>query len=170
MADETTPLLPELARSLRVLGTPNDAASEAAHAAIFGPLLGARARAARSDAEGALTAFKGEVLINRILAHVHSAAVGGFIEPARGRARDAAARELLNPLLASLTELDRIAMTIPVAAATTSEPWTRWVDQLRVVFSAADAACGGLASLLSEPAEAPSARRWFGRSSEEDGR
>ncbi|MDB4887211.1 MAG: hypothetical protein JWN79_2649, partial [Gemmatimonadetes bacterium] len=43
MPDDARPLLPELARSLRTLGRPDDAATEAAHAVVFVPLLDARA-------------------------------------------------------------------------------------------------------------------------------
>ncbi|NUO95869.1 MAG: hypothetical protein HOQ14_15400, partial [Gemmatimonadaceae bacterium] len=42
-------LLPELARSLRSFGAPRDAAGDAAHEAIFAPLLEARARAELGD-------------------------------------------------------------------------------------------------------------------------
>src|SRR4051812_7302459 len=163
MAD-VGPLLPELARSLRVLGTPRDAGAEAAHAAVFGPLLGARARASRGDANAALAALKGEALSARIAALVGSAATGGLVEPARGRARAAEARELLNPLMEAFRELDRIAVEIPLAAATESPAWSRWVEQLRRVFAAADEACGALGRLLAEEAEPPRRRGWFGGS------
>ena len=164
MADEAPPLLPELARSLRILGTlRDDAAAESAHKAVFGPLLDARARASRSDANGAVAALRGAALSARIVAQANTVIAAGISEPARVRARQAAAKELLQPLLAALTELDRLG---PHAEG----EWLRWVDQLRVVFSAADDACGALARLLSDEGEPSPPRRWFGRSSEEDGR
>ena len=42
-------VLPELARSLRAFGAPRDAAGDAAHDAVFAPLLEARARAELGD-------------------------------------------------------------------------------------------------------------------------
>ena len=162
MADETPPLLPELARSLRILGAlRDDAAAEAAHGAVFGPLLDARARASRGDADGALAALRGAALAARITAQVNIATAANITEPARVRARQAAAKELIQPLLAALAQLDRV---VPRA----EDEWQRWVDQLRVVFSAGDDACGALAQLLSEEGEPPRPRRWFGRSSEDE--
>jgi hypothetical protein len=156
-------LLPELARSLRVFGAPRDAASEAAHSAVFTPLLDARARAATGDVEVALSALRGEALAVRIEARVADAAEAGEGDPARARARGARARELLEPLRTELRALDALAVTAR-GVNPTSPSWDAWVAQLRRVFASADDACRALARLLAEPASPPAARRWFGRS------
>jgi hypothetical protein len=156
-------LLPELGRSLRTFGAPRDAAGEAAHTAIFTPLLDARARAGLGDVEAALSALRGEALAVRIEARVADAAAAGQADPARGRARAARAAELVEPLRTALESLDNLAAK--ARGGTTEAPaWSEWVAQLRRVFAAADDACRALARLLSEPAHAAEpARRWFGR-------
>jgi hypothetical protein len=156
-------ILPELARSLRAFGAPRDAAAEAAHSAIFSPLLDARARAGLGDVEVALSALRGEALAVRIEARVVEAAAAGQPDPARARARAARATELLEPLRAALVTLDALA-THARGGTTGSEPWQSWISQLRRVFASADDACRALARLLAEPAGAPKpSRRWFGR-------
>ncbi len=70
-----TPLLPELARSLRSLGAQRDASAEAAHVAIFLPLLDARAHAAGASKESVLAALHGDALAARIEAQAVDAAV-----------------------------------------------------------------------------------------------
>lgn len=155
-------LLPEVARSLRAFGAPRDAAADAANAAIFGPLLDARARAGLGDVEVALSALRGETLAVRIRTRVADAAAVGQREPAAARARAARAAELLEPLLAELASLDRLAVT--ARGGTTHAPaWRAWVGQLRRVFASADDGCRALATLLAEPAEKEHARHWFGR-------
>lgn len=158
-------LLPELARSLRAFGAPRDAATEAAHSAVFVPLLDARARATTGDVEEALSALRGEALGVRIDARVIDAAEAGEREPARARARGARARELTEPLRKELRALDLLAVHAR-GTSPASREWESWVAQLRRVFSSADDACRALARLLAEPAEStpPStaARRWFG--------
>jgi hypothetical protein len=154
-------LLPELARSLRAFGAPRDAAGEAAHAAVFIPLLDARARATTGDVEVALSALRGEALVVRIEARVTDAAEAGESDPARARARSARARELLAPLRHEMKALDALAVPARGAGAT-SESWLAWVAQLRRVFASADDACRALARLLAEPASSIPARRWFG--------
>jgi hypothetical protein len=155
-------LLPELARSLRSFGAPRDAVGDAAHDAIFAPLLEARARAELGDVEAALSALRGAPLATRIAARVAQAAAVGEPEPARARARSARASELIEPLAAELAALD------PLAAAarggeTDAPTWQAWVAQLRRVFASADDACRALTRLLAEPsAPARAARRWFG--------
>jgi hypothetical protein len=153
------PLLPELARSLRSFGVPRDASSEAAHQAVFTPLLHARASAAASDADGALAALRGSALSARIEAGAVDAAVAGVTDPARARARAARAEEIVEPLRAALLGLDEAA-----AGASAGTPaWDAWVGQLRRVFAAADAACQQLARLLSTHDDEPPHRRWFER-------
>jgi len=155
-------LLPELARSLRAFGAPRDDAGEAAHAAIFSPLLDARARAGLGDVEAALSALRGEALAVRIASRVVDAAKAGQSDPARARARAARATELLDPLRAELVALDALAAGARGGSAE-SEGWRAWVDQLRRTFAAADDACRALARLLAEPTAVEPGRRWFRR-------
>lgn len=162
MADESAPLLPELARSLRVLGTPRDAAAEAAHAAVFAPLLGARARASRADAAGVLAALRGREVMSRIETLTRAAAEKGVTDAASVRARVAEAVEIVEPLRTAFAELDRLSTSVNPEAGVTSPEWASWVEQLRRVFVAADLACGKLATLLGETDKSP-AQRWFGR-------
>jgi hypothetical protein len=154
-------LLPELARSLRAFGAPRDAAGEAAHSAVFVPLLDARARATTGDVEVALSALRGEALGVRIEARVADAAEAGESDPARARARGARARELLVPLRQDLRTLDALAVKARGSGPDSPE-WSAWVAQLKRVFTAADDACRGIARLLSEPAAPLPERRWFG--------
>jgi len=161
MADDAAPLVPELARSLRTLRQPASAATDAAHTAVFGPLLDARARAAREDEAGAIAALRGAALAARIESLARAAATEGEPDAARARARVAAAREALEPLRAAFDALD--AAAIPAGRAGSASPdWQRWVDQLRRVFAAADAACDELAAVLAQR-EPPASAGWFGR-------
>jgi hypothetical protein len=145
MPEPSAFVLPELARSLRAFGTASDAASEAAHGAIFTPLLDARARVATSDVHTALATFRGEALAARISTRVADAAQAGIDDAPYARARSAQARELLQPLRIELGVLDLLA---PRAG---DGEWTPWVDQLRRVFAVADESCQALARLLREP-------------------
>ncbi len=149
--------LPELARSLRSLGTPRDDAADAAHAAVFVPLLHARASAAESGAGGALAALRGSALAARIGAQVADAAQVGITDPARARARMAEADEIMEPLRLVLVALDDAA-----ESGGSPDGWDEWVAQLRRVFAVADSTCSHLADLLRRP-DAPVARRWFER-------
>lgn len=161
MPDEQ--LLPELARSLRALGAPRNATGEAAHAAIFSPLLDARARAGTGDVETALWAFRGEALAIRIEARVADAAKAYGSDAAEARARAARATELVEPLRAELLVLDRLAAAAR-GAAPGSADWHAWVAHLRRVFGVADESCAALAQLLADSrAETGASRRWFGR-------
>jgi hypothetical protein len=154
-------LLPELARSLRAFGAPRDAAGEAAHSAVFVPLLDARARATTGDVEVALSALRGEALGVRIEARVADAAEAGETDPARARARGARARELLEPLRLDLRALDALAAKARGTGPDSPE-WSGWVAQLKRVFTSADDACRAIAHLLSEPSTPAPERRWFG--------
>ena len=156
-------LLPELARSLRSFGAPRDAAGDAAHAAIFAPLLEARARAGAGDVEAALSELRGATLATRIAAMATEAASAGQLDPARARARAARAAEMLDPLLNELGVLDVLAASARNRASA-SDGWSAWVAQLRRVFESADDACRALALLLAErPPAAVRPRRWFRR-------
>ncbi len=156
-------LLPELARSLRAFGVPRDAAGEAAHGAIFAPLLDARARAGQGDVDAALDALRGATLAARIGARVVEAASAAESDLPHARARGARAAELLEPLRAELATLDALAPQARGSGAD-APAWRAWVAQLRRVFASADDACRALARLLAEaPDAAPSSRRWFGR-------
>jgi hypothetical protein len=156
-------LLPELARSLRSFGAPRDAAGEAAHTAIFAPLLDARARAGLGDVEAALSALRGEPLAMRIAARVSETASAGQMDPARGRARAARASEMIEPLVGELTVLDALAAKAR-GGSSDSVAWSAWVGQLRRVFATADDACRAVAGLLAERVvDATPSRRWFRR-------
>ena len=156
-------LLPELARSLRAFGAPRDAAGERAHAAIFGPLLDARARAGLGDVEAALSVLRGETLAVRIAARATEAASVGQADAAHARAHAARAAELMEPLRADLMKLDVLASGARGAAAG-SAGWNAWVAQLRRVFASADDACRALTRLLGEqPVVVTPASRWFRR-------
>ena len=154
-------LLPELARSLRSFGAPRDAAGDAAHDAVFAPLLEARARAELGDVEAALAALRGAPLATRIGGRVAQAATDGEPDPARARARAARASELIEPLVAALAALDSLA-AVARGGGTDSPAWQAWITQLRRVFASADDACRALARLLAEPsAPARRGRPWF---------
>jgi hypothetical protein len=156
-------ILPELARSLRAFGAPRGADGDAAHSAIFAPLLEARARATLGDVDDALSAFRGGPLGTRIQARVAEAASAGQSDVAHARARAARATELLDALLAQLATLDAAAVEVR-GGTTEPAPWPAWVAQLRRVFATADDACRALARLLAErPPEPARTRRWFGR-------
>lgn len=160
MADASEPMLPELARSLRTLGRPADAAAVAAHAAIFAPLLEARQRATRAGAADAVAALRGAPLAARIEALVRAAAATGIQDPASARARVARAHDLLEPLRVDLLALDGTAADAASAGEGTAA-WAIWVGGLRSVFAAADRVCAELAPLLAErPPAAVTGVRW----------
>lgn len=153
--------LPEIARSLRDFGAPRDAAGEAAHSAIFVPLLDARARAARADVPEALDALRGRALAMRIRAAVEAIASGGESDPARGRARAARATEPLDALDAALAQLDHLAGSARGRPSSSAE-CEAWIAQLRRVFKSADEACRSVARALRETTPQRPPRRWFG--------
>jgi hypothetical protein len=152
--------LPELARSLRSLGAAGDDSAEAAHGAIFLPLLEARTRATGAPVDEILCALRGDALSARIEALAVDAAVQGIDELALARALTAQAGELMEPLRASLLELDARASN----AAVSAPAWDAWVAQLRRVFAAADVACRDLAHLVAIRATKAATPRWFERS------
>lgn len=156
------PSLPELARSLRSLGAARDPATEAAHDAIFAPLIAARVRAARAEGRDVVHAFQGVVLLEAIERGATAAASTGTKNAAVARARSAAARDALEPLRAALRSLDDEA---PGASAegTHSPEWALWIAALRRSFAAADEACGHLARVLAEPPHEEPEPRWFRR-------
>jgi hypothetical protein len=156
--------LPELARSLRTFGAVHGAAAEAAHAAIFGPLLDARAVAATREFEGVMAVFRGQVLAARIVARAAEAAREGGADAARGRARVARAREVLEPLCDALRALDTLRPT-PVADvdADAVSATAGWTKHLARTFRIADEACVALTRVLAEHEEVVGRRGWFGR-------
>ena len=157
MAD--VPVLPELARSLRSLGHQPTTATEAAHTAIFTPLLDARTRAAGALPDVVLGAMRGSALIARIEANAVDATVHGVEEPASIRALTAQTDELMAPLRAALVELDARAP----AAADDDAGWQAWIAQLRIAFAAADTACSALSRLIAHRDEQVATPRWFER-------
>ena len=162
MPDEAR--LPELARSLRTFGAAHGAAAEAAHAAIFGPLLDARALAATRGYEGAMSVFRGQALAARINSRAGEAAREGQVDAARARARVARAREAVEPLGEALRALDTL-LPAPVAdpRADAASTATAWTAQLARTFRIADEACVALTRVLAEHDEVVVRRGWFRR-------
>ena len=107
-----------------------------------------------------LSALRGDALSARMEALAVDAAVHGIEQPALARALTARAGELMEPLRASLLQLDVMASS----AAEGAQGWDAWVAQLRRVFAAADIACRELASLVATKETSPTAPRWFERS------
>ena len=153
------PQLPELARALRSLGVQRGGAADAAHAAIFLPLLDARTRSAGAAMDVVLAALRGDALAARIEARAVDAAVQGVEQPAQARALSAQTSELIEPLRSSLLALDSLSPAARDGAA----GWDAWVAQLRRVFAFADVACEALAVLLTDRESRTGAPRWFER-------
>jgi len=153
------PLLPELGRSLRSLGAQHEPCAEASHAAIFVPLLDARARATDRSKEFMLASLKGSTLTARIEALVAAAAVQGLEQPALARAVSAQSTELMEPLRRALAELDRAASS----ALHSDAAWDEWVARLRAVFVSADVACQSLTKLLEGRPTRSAPPSWFKR-------
>jgi hypothetical protein len=156
------PSLPELARSLRSLGAARDPATEAAHDAIFAPLIAARVRAARAEGRDVVHSFRGATLLEAIERSVNAAAAVGTESSAVARARSAAARDAIEPLRNALVSLDEGADAAS-AGGVSSPEWTSWISALRRAFAAADEACGQLARVLAEPPRQEGNGRWFSR-------
>ena len=154
--------LPELARSLRSLGAARDPATQAAHDAIFPPLIAARVRASRAEGRDVIHAFNGAALSEQIERAVTEVATLGTTHPSVARARSARAKDLLGPLQAAFARLDEQGRAA-AAAVPGSEPWESWVESLKRAFGAADEVCGQLARVLEEPAAEPEKRGWFRR-------
>ena len=154
--------LPELARSLRSLGAARDPATEAAHDAVFAPLIAARVRAARSEGRDVVHSFHGATLLEAVERGVNGAATAGVGDPAVARARSAAARDAIEPLRIALRALDDRATAASSAGAQSPE-WQAWISTLRRAFLAADEACSHLARVLAEPPPAEQNGPWFGR-------
>jgi hypothetical protein len=154
--------LPELARSLRSLGAARDPATEAAHDAIFAPLIAARVRAARAEGRDVVHSFRGATLLEAIERGVSAAAAVGTESSAVARARSAAARDAIEPLRKALVALDEGAAAASTAGVHSPE-WATWIAALRRAFTAADEACGQLARVLAEPPRQEGNGRWFSR-------
>ncbi|HEX7941742.1 MAG TPA: hypothetical protein VF488_08035 [Gemmatimonadaceae bacterium] len=154
--------LPELARSLRSLGAARDPAMQAAHDAIFAPLIAARVRASRAEGRDVVHAFHGASLAEQIERAVTAAATLGTTQPSVARSRSARARDTLGPLRAAFAALDELGRAA-AAAPPGSEPWEAWVGSLKRAFAKADEVCGQLAQVLAEPPAEPEERGWFRR-------
>jgi len=155
--------LPELARSLRTFGSAHGAAAEAAHAAIFGPLLDARALASTRGFEGAVAVFRGQALAARILARAAEAARDGEADAARARARAACAREALEPLRDALRVLDTMLPPLAGDSDGAVAAAAAWTAHLARTFRIADEACVALTRVLAEQDDVVVRRGWFGR-------
>lgn len=154
--------LPEMARSLRAFGAARDPATEAAHDAIFTPLVAARVRAARAEGRDVVHSFHGSALLEAIDRAVILAASNGTDNAAIARARSASARDAIDPLRSALHALDGLAAAA-AAAGPGSHEWDAWIAALRRAFAAADAACGRLARVLAEPPPREGDASWFRR-------
>lgn len=157
------PSLPELARSLRSLGAARDPATEAAHDAIFAPLIAARVRASRAEGPDVVHSFHGATLLEAIERAVNAAAAAGTVNPAVARARSAAGRDAIEPLRTALRALDDRGPAAATAGPRSPE-WTGWIDSLRRAFASADESCTHLARVLAEPTPEEGNGRWFRRS------
>ena len=155
--------LPELARSLRALGAAHGDAAESAHAAVFGPLLDARARAETGGLDGAIAVFRGQALAARIAARAIEAARDGVLDAARARARVARAREALEPLRDALYSLDALTPALSADDHMSTSAAAAWTAQLARVFRVADEACVSLSCVLAEREDVPARRGWPGR-------
>jgi hypothetical protein len=156
------PSLPELARSLRSLGAARDPATEAAHDAIFAPLIAARVRAARAEGRDVVNSFHGATLLEAIERGVSAAAAVGTDSSAVARARSARARDAIEPLRSALLALDEGAAAASASGAHSPE-WSHWIAALRRAFNAADESCRHLARVLAEPPRREGNGRWFSR-------
>jgi hypothetical protein len=156
------PSLPELARSLRSLGAARDPATAAAHDAIFTPLIAARVRAARADGRDVVHSFHGATLLEAIERGVNGAAAAGTESPAFARARSAAARDAIEPLVSALRSLDERAAGAS-AEGEQSPEWNHWIEALRLTFAAADEACTHLARVLANLPREERNGHWFRR-------
>jgi hypothetical protein len=154
--------LPELARSLRSLGAARDPATQAAHDAIFSPLIASRVRASRAEGRDVVHAFHGASLGEQVERAAIAAATLGTTQPSVARARSARARDTLRPLRAAFATLDALGRAA-AAAPPGSEDWEAWVESLKRAFAAADEVCGQLAQVLAEPPAEREERGWFGR-------
>ena len=154
--------LPELARSLRSLGAARDQATQAAHDAIFPPLIAARVRASRAEGRDVVHAFHGASLLEQIERAAVAAACVGTTQSSVARARSARARDAIAPLRPAFTLLDERGRQAE-SASPGSEPWEAWIESLRRAFATADDVCGRLASVLAEPPLEPEEGSWFGR-------
>jgi hypothetical protein len=154
--------LPELARSLRSLGAARDQATQAAHDAIFPPLIAARVRASRAEGRDVVHAFHGATLLEQIERAATAAACVGTTQSSVARARSARARDAIAPLRPAFALLDERGRQAE-SASTGSEPWEAWIESLRRAFATADDVCGRLARVLAEPPAERDDGNWFVR-------
>jgi hypothetical protein len=154
--------LPELARSLRSLGAARDQATQAAHDAIFPPLIAARVRASRAEGRDVVHAFHGASLLEQIERAATAAACVDTTQSSVARARSARARDAIAPLRPALALVDERGRQAE-SARTGSEPWEAWIESLRRAFATADDVCSRLASVLAEPPAERDEGNWFGR-------
>lgn len=136
------PQLPELARSLRGLGS-SRGGDGAIEALVFGPLLDARRAAERAlTADEAMRAFDAVRLGATLQDAVRSLAASRMPgRDDRRRALEAELEELVAPLV---TALD-------VLAETGEGDWPEWVNAVQRVFTAADRVSAQLSSRVGQP-------------------
>lgn len=164
--------LPELMLSLRAFGSrrraPHEGALDEEQARFFAPMLDARRAAATAITRAqVVTAFDARRLSALLDATVRAFAAERFkARPPARRALEAELFELIEPLRAALRELRETAEVAGAVAEPGSEheAFTRWLEQLRATFRAADAVWPQVgAALLSTPApEIAKRRSWEG--------
>jgi hypothetical protein len=145
-----------------MLGAARDAASQAAHDAIFAPLIAARLRASHAEGRDVVRSLHGAPLAVSIERASVAAATAGTVQPAMARARSAQARDLIDPLRGALAALDDRA-DAALDAGPDSPEWQSWLEALRHAFATADDVCRELARLLAIPPGDAARLRWFDR-------
>ncbi|HEX3865425.1 MAG TPA: hypothetical protein VHV78_01690 [Gemmatimonadaceae bacterium] len=136
--------LPELTRTLRVLGSRRGTHATRAVAAeeqrrFFAPLLDARRLATNAHtADDAITAFDADALMASIHRVLHAFAAQRFAD--LGPARRALEAELLDAVEPLNDSLGRVRDAAPRARSVAGElrPWRLWASELRAAFETAD--------------------------------
>ncbi len=152
MPDERFAGLPELAASLRALGSSRRTRHGAAvQPKFFALLLDARRAAARAATRNEVVlAFDGATLLHAMDAMTRDIAAGRFpARPPARRAFEAQLADVLDPLRSALARLSELAPAAAAEPTTESTAWDAWLAQLRVVFAAADAVWPALDAALA---------------------
>jgi hypothetical protein len=156
--------LPELTRSLRVLGSRRAAggARRAEHDAFFAPLLAARGEAARATTtEARRSALDARKLRNDIRLRLRAYAAERFPTDApERRALEAELDDCAAPLIARLAELGAAQERLSASSgADRLLHWREWASALAALFESADRCWPEIGATLSDDRrESPS--RW----------
>lgn len=142
--------LPEVARGLRMLGSPRGG-SAALQQRFFGPLLAARRRLQEPEAlERRATQFDAVALGQRLKGAIAEFAASRHPEdPPHRRSLEAWLEEGVEPLLAALDRLSESTEALHRApGGGRFTEWRLWTDRLRAVFLEADRAWAHIISHL----------------------